>query len=122
MSPPSGVRRVSSSSSPVIAPTSSVITPPVVELNEDQLLLLILTSTCLARREHLIECRLLVGVEAEIPLRLYPDPAPRILAPVVAVGRSPSLRPLVALGLVGRVVGGEEHLRVVGVLFPIGGV
>ncbi len=92
-----------------------------MELNEDQLLLLMLTSVRLARRQHLVECRLLVWVDAEIPLRLYPDPAPRVLAPVVAVGRFPRLRPLIAFDLICRVVGGEEHLRVVGVLFPIGG-
>src|SRR5919112_1867499 len=113
--PPPGKTRVSSSSSPVIAPTSSVITPPVVELNEDQLVSATLTSTRIARRQHLVECRLLAGIDAEIPVRLYPDPAPRILAPVVAVRGFPSFRSLIAFDLICCVVGREEHLRVVGI-------
>src|SRR5215217_5681359 len=94
MSPP-GVTRVSSSRSPVMAPTSSVITPPMVELNEDQLVSATLTSVRLARRQHLVKCCLLVGVDAEVPVRLDPDPPPGVLAPVFAVRRFPRLRPLV---------------------------
>src|SRR5918999_1820679 len=120
MSPPS-VTRVSSSSSPVIAPTSSVITPPVVKLNEDQLVSATLTSAHIARRQHLVECRLLVRVDAEIPVRLYPDPAPRIFAPVVAVRGFPRFRSLIAFDLICRIVGGEQHLRVVGVRLAVCG-
>jgi hypothetical protein len=66
-------------------------------------------------------CRLLVSADVELPVRLYPDPAPRILAPVVAVRRSPRFRSLIVFDRICRVVGGDQHLRVVGVLFPIGG-
>src|SRR3712207_3758754 len=116
--PPSGVTRVRSSSPPVIAPASSVITPPVVETkvelkgrsDSDRD-----TSATPAGSEHLSEGRLLGGVDAELPVRLYPDPAARVLAPVVAVGGFPCLWSLIALDLICRVVGGEQHLRVVGI-------
>src|SRR5215218_11293043 len=117
--PPSGVARVSSSSSPVIAPTSMVLTPPVVELNEDQLVSVTLTSAHLARRRHLVKCRLLVRVYAEIPVRLYPDPAPRILAPVGVVRWFPRFRALVPLSSVRPCVGAQEHLRVVSISLAV---
>src|SRR5215208_2318437 len=117
--PPSGVARVSSSSSPVIAPTSMVITPPVVELNEDQLVSATLPSVRLARRQHLVKCRLLVRVYAEIPVRLYPDPPACILAPVGVVRRFPRFRPLVPLSSVRPCVGAQEHLRVVSISLAV---
>src|SRR5215216_1533147 len=120
MSPP-GVARVSSSSSPVIAPTSMVITPPVVELNEDQLVSATLPSVRLARRQHLVKCRLLVRVYAEIPVRLYPDPPACILAPVGVVRRFPRFRPLVPLSSVRPCVGAQEHLRVVSISLAVCG-
>ena len=105
---PSGVTRVSKSSSPVTGPAFSVMTPPAVETkvelkgraDSDRY-----SSATPTRADHLPEGRLLGGIDGEIPVRLYPDPAPGVLAPVGAVGGFPGLRSLIAFGLVCRVVG-----------------
>src|SRR5829696_4378674 len=122
--PPSGVRLVSSSSSPVMAPASSVITPPVVEAKVDRRERLVPSlpkSAGPTRSEHLSERRFLGAVYGEVPVRLYPDPPPSVLAPVVVVRWLPCLRPLVPLRTVLTGVGAQQRLRIVGIRLAVCG-
>src|SRR5215207_2660127 len=98
--PPSGVRLVCSSISPVMAPASSVITPPVVETKVDRRERLVPSlpkSAGPTRSEHLSERRFRAAVYGGVPVRLYPEPPPRVLAPVVVVRWVPCLRAFVPL-------------------------
>src|SRR5215218_7300826 len=93
--------RIATSSSPVIAPTSAVIMPPVVESMVERA-----SSSCVLKTippflcagvEHLLQRRLLVVIHTQGVLGLDLDPARRVVAPLVLIGRLPCRRVLVPL-------------------------